>query len=193
MLKSVTTKLDKAKLTHYVVCVCSCRTSAVTLWAIWSSGCICPPWLPRTASSWLSPMCFHTTWVALPRDDSGSSFRSHLTCLNCPTGHRRELQCAEWSGTAEGQTERRALPSSWRHDAEWRTGESSAGKAATKYCLASIYMVTCRSLVCTELQQVMVHRGRLWSPAAFERAGCHHSRQPQSSWWFFQKSESNST
>lgn len=59
------TKQDEAELEHFVVC--SCRTSAVILWVIWSSGCICPLWLQKIESLWPSLMSFHTTWVALPR------------------------------------------------------------------------------------------------------------------------------
>lgn len=137
-----TKKQDEVISEYYVVCVCSCRTSAVTRWVIWSSGCICPPWLPKTPSLWLSPMSFRTMWVALPRETSCPSFRSYLTHLSRPTGHRRELQCAEWSGTAEGPTERRALPSPRGHDAEWRTGETSAAAAATEHCVAPVYTLT---------------------------------------------------
>lgn len=43
--------------------------------------------------------------------------------------------------------------------------------------------------MCLELQQIMVHWDCVWSPAASKRAGRRHSHQPQSSWWFFQKSK----
>lgn len=62
----VSSLLCKAKLGD-AVCVCSCWTSAVTPWVIWSSGWICPPWLQKTQSSWLSLTSLRTTWVILPR------------------------------------------------------------------------------------------------------------------------------
>lgn len=118
------------------------------------------------------------------------ALKSYLTYVNYPVGHG-ELQRAQWCSTAEGQTGRCAPPSSWRHDAGWHVGKGlNCHRAAGEHCkskdvnMAHVYMFSC-----VELQQVMVHRGRVPSQAASERKGCHHSGQPQSSWWFFQKCE----
>lgn len=78
------------------VCACSCRTWAVILSVIWSSGCVCPLWLQRTRASWRSLTSFHTTWVTLPHEHAPLIDRSFSRFLLTPY-RRRELTAACWA------------------------------------------------------------------------------------------------